>query len=53
MAYELPFVCPICATKSWNPNDADHRYCGRCKRFVDEPALPETPADPPPPASER
>lgn len=32
------FVCPLCGARSWNPNDARERYCGRCHRFVDDPA---------------
>jgi hypothetical protein len=32
------FVCKICGARSWNPNDARERYCGRCHRFVDDPA---------------
>jgi hypothetical protein len=31
------FVCPRCCAVSHNPNDVAHRYCGRCKRFVDDP----------------
>jgi hypothetical protein len=30
----LPFVCPFCGTKSYNPHDAEHEYCGRCHVFV-------------------
>jgi hypothetical protein len=37
MDVTLPFVCPRCSAQSWNPNDAEHRYCGRCHRFVDDP----------------
>jgi hypothetical protein len=42
MAIELPFVCPHCGPKSWNPNDAEHRYCGRYHRFVDDRPPPAT-----------
>ena len=34
------FVCPLCSTISVNPNDVRERYCGRCHRFVDDPAPP-------------
>jgi hypothetical protein len=33
------FVCPHCGAASHNPNDVRERYCGRCHRFVDDPAL--------------
>lgn len=26
-------TCPICAKKSWNPNDVSERYCGNCHVF--------------------
>lgn len=47
-----PFTCPICGARSYNPNDAKHRYCARCHLFVDEPTVKpwDVPlADPPPP----
>jgi hypothetical protein len=25
-----------CGVRSWNPNDVERRYCGRCHRFMDE-----------------
>lgn len=29
------FCCPKCRKVSHNPNDAEHRFCGMCKVFVD------------------
>lgn len=29
------FVCPDCGAVSHNPNDIEHRYCGRCHEFKD------------------
>lgn len=40
VAITLPFVCPICHTRSWHPRDAEERYCARCHRFVDDPPMP-------------
>lgn len=40
------FTCPDCGTRSWNPNDGEHGYCGRCKAFTGRPAgldIPTTP----------
>lgn len=31
------FVCPRCGAESFNRNDIEHRYCGRCHAFVDDP----------------
>lgn len=40
------FTCPICHRGSWNPHDAEERFCGVCgyvddvlrdQRFDDEP----------------
>lgn len=25
--------CLVCSWRSWNPNDVDNRYCGRCHAF--------------------
>jgi hypothetical protein len=33
---ELFFTCPICRAISHNPNDASHRYCARCHKYVDD-----------------
>jgi len=33
---DTPFTCPLCGAVSHNPNDARHRYCGRCHVFVDD-----------------
>ena len=30
----MSFLCPRCGAVSHNPNDAAHRYCGRCHVFV-------------------
>jgi hypothetical protein len=35
----LPFICPACGARSYHPADAEHRYCVRCHRFVDDPTL--------------
>jgi len=31
------FECPDCGAVSYNPNDMQKRYCGRCHAFVDDP----------------
>ena len=31
----VPFACPRCGAVSHDPNDAAHRYCGRCHAFVE------------------
>jgi hypothetical protein len=28
-----PYICPRCGSHSYNPNDMEQRYCGRCHRF--------------------
>lgn len=28
------FVCPVCGAESYNPNDIEHKYCGRCHAFT-------------------
>lgn len=28
------FVCPRCRAESFNPNDIQYRYCGRCHDFT-------------------
>ena len=33
--------CLLCGKKTYNRNDIDHRYCGRCKRFHDEEQVSE------------
>jgi hypothetical protein len=33
------FVCPRCGAESFNQNDINERYCGRCHVFVDNPQL--------------
>lgn len=33
------FTCPRCGAKSFNRNDIEHRYCGRCHEFVDDVVL--------------
>jgi hypothetical protein len=30
-------TCPQCGATSYNLNDIEHRYCGRCHRFHDDP----------------
>jgi ribosomal protein L40E len=27
------YVCPRCGARSWNPHDAEHKYCARCHAF--------------------
>lgn len=29
--------CLTCRMRSFNPNDIQHKYCGRCHKFHDEP----------------
>lgn len=48
MSYEPAYTCPRCGAKSWNPNDAEHQYCGRCKLFED-PTAKKKMADSKPP----
>jgi|HubBroStandDraft_4_1064222.scaffolds.fasta_scaffold00038_77 hypothetical protein len=31
------FVCPRCLAQSFNPRDIEHRYCGRCRKFIRDP----------------
>jgi ribosomal protein S27AE len=31
------YRCPRCGMVSFNPNDLQHRYCGFCHKFEDEP----------------
>jgi hypothetical protein len=33
---EPTFTCSRCGKASYNPNDAEHRYCGACHAFVDD-----------------
>lgn len=33
----LPYTCPHCHMTSHNLHDAEHRYCGACHKFEDEP----------------
>ena len=35
------FECPKCHARSYNANDIQHRYCGRCHAF--QPADPGEP----------
>ncbi len=28
------FACPRCGAVSYNPNDIEHGYCGRCHAFT-------------------
>ena len=35
----LSIRCWVCLRHSFNPNDAEHRYCGFCHRFHDLMAL--------------
>ena len=37
------YVCPHCSIINVNPNDVRERYCGRCRRFVDDPSTIEPP----------
>jgi len=30
------FTCRDCGMTSYNANDAKHRYCGRCHKFMGE-----------------
>lgn len=43
------FTCPDCGARSWNPNDGQHGYCGRCKAFTGRPAGLDLPIAPPTP----
>ncbi len=27
------YTCPDCGMTSYNPNDAEHKYCGNCCKF--------------------
>jgi DnaJ-class molecular chaperone len=38
IADEAPrsYICPGCRAVSYNPNDIDERYCGRCHQFADD-----------------
>ena len=36
LVFAVPFACPRCGAVSHNPNDAAHRYCGRCHLFVED-----------------
>jgi ribosomal protein S27AE len=29
------YTCPRCSAVSYNPNDIDSKYCGRCHEFED------------------
>lgn len=40
------FVCPDCGAQSWNPNDGEHGYCGRCHRHTGRPHGLDIPTDP-------
>ncbi len=33
---KLQYACPHCGAVTRNPNDAKHRYCGRCCRYGDQ-----------------
>lgn len=35
---EPSFVCSRCLAVSFNPNDAEQRYCGACHAFLDDPS---------------
>jgi hypothetical protein len=39
----LPFVCPWCRARSWDPMDAEAGWCSWCQRFVSE-AHPSSPS---------
>jgi ribosomal protein S27AE len=30
------YTCPRCGRVSYNPHDAEQRYCGACKSFEDQ-----------------
>lgn len=34
-----PFDCPLCGARSWNPNDLEQGYCGRCSWWTGDPVL--------------
>ena len=31
----MPYTCPRCGRVSYNPHDAEHRFCGACHQFED------------------
>jgi hypothetical protein len=35
---EPSFTCSRCLAVSYNPNDAEQRYCGACHAFLDDPS---------------
>jgi hypothetical protein len=35
---EPSFRCSRCERVSYNPNDAEQRYCGQCHAFLDDPS---------------
>lgn len=35
----LCFTCPACGAKSYNQNDIDAAYCGRCHWYTGDPEL--------------
>jgi hypothetical protein len=40
------FVCPVCASESFNPNDIRENYCGRCHKFFRDDGQPELRKEP-------
>lgn len=32
-------VCPVCGSRSYNPNDIEQGYCGRCHWWTSDPML--------------
>lgn len=32
------YLCPVCGRRSYNPHDAENRYCGACHAFEDSPS---------------
>ena len=36
---EMTFTCPRCGAVSYNPNDIEAGYCGRCHWWTGDPVL--------------
>ena len=47
MSKQPHVLCPKCHMTSFNPSDIEHRFCGKCNLFHDDPAPPEPVKDAP------
>jgi hypothetical protein len=36
----MTYTCPVCERTSYNPNDAEHKWCGACQGYTSEPPPP-------------